>query len=518
MSAKASGRAVSPANLPAVRGPSLYSGLIALASGLLLLGLLFRSEIVAAVRVWNDSTAYNHCFLIIPIVAYLVWDRRDTLRGMTAHSLPWAAVMGLPLAIIWLLAERLGIMEGRQLVVVTLLQVLVLSVLGWRLWWTLAGPLLYLYFLVPFGEFIVPALQDVTTTLVRHGLEILQVPAFIDGYVIEIPEGTFFIAEACAGLRFLIASIAFGCLYALMIYRSPGRRAAFILASIGVPIVANGLRAIGIIWLGHVLGSAQAAAVDHVVYGWLFFSFVIVLLILAGLPFREDDRPQGPPQGDIAPVITPVRGMLIAVLVLAVVAGVGPVAAGAIDRSTTSVVAGIRPLDLTPECSTLSADTVSSGEAADRLLVQRVVCDGLTLELRIAVFPARSTAAPVLAERRRLTRATAVDEEMVTTLQGPGDQSVRWRLVQVSEPAYAIASAIWINGEPAAGGLSMRLQMAWHSLTGGQWAPVVLAITPLVDWPRISPSVRSQVIGQLVAFLQTAHTIDEQVRSLSALH
>ena len=59
----------------------------------------------------------------------------------------------------------------------------------------------------------------------------------IDGYTIEIPEGTFYVAEACAGLRFLIASIAFGCLYALLMYRSPVRRTAFIVISIVVPII-----------------------------------------------------------------------------------------------------------------------------------------------------------------------------------------------------------------------------------------------------------------------------------------
>ena len=64
---------------------------------------------------------------------------------------------------------------------------------------------------MPFGAFLTPKLQDITTVFMRHGLDLLRIPAYIDGYTIEIPEGTFYIAEACAGLRFLIASIAFGC-------------------------------------------------------------------------------------------------------------------------------------------------------------------------------------------------------------------------------------------------------------------------------------------------------------------
>ena len=135
---------------------------ISLIAGILVLGVLFRMEVTTAVNVWWDSTAYNHCFLIIPIVVYLLWDRRSALSGLAARPIPWIALAGIPLAAAWLVTERLGIMEGRQLIALTFLQLLFLGVLGWRLWTAVSGPLLYLYFLVPFGEFLTPKLQDIT--------------------------------------------------------------------------------------------------------------------------------------------------------------------------------------------------------------------------------------------------------------------------------------------------------------------------------------------------------------------
>ena len=274
---------------------------VAVSVGLIALGLMFHTEVVAAVTVWEQSTAYNHCFLVIPIVLYLIWDRRDTLHGVSADPYPLAALLGVPLVVAWLLAERLGIMEGRQLVAMSFVELLFFVVLGPHLWWRLAGPLLYLYFLVPFGAFLTPKLQDFTTLFVAHGLPMLHIPAYITGYTIEIPEGNFLIAEACAGLRFLIAAIAFGCLYALVMYRSALRRAVFIGASIVVPIIANGFRALGIVALGHYLGSAEAVEADHVLYGWIFFSIVILILIVLGLPFREDHKPSPAPR--VAPVL-----------------------------------------------------------------------------------------------------------------------------------------------------------------------------------------------------------------------
>ncbi|MBU6497225.1 MAG: exosortase, partial [Rhodospirillales bacterium] len=261
--------------------PALFLGLVPL-------GAIFHAEIAAAVQTWIESTAYSHCFFVLPIALYLAWDRRHSLAAVPVVPLPVATLLVLPLAAAWLVAERLGIMEGRQLVALTMLEVLFLAILGWRMAHALMAPLLYLYFLVPFGAFLTPQLQDFTAHFITGGLTFLGIPNASDGNVIAIPEGRFFVAEACAGLRFLIASIAFGALYATLIYRGAWRRAAFIAVSIVLPVIANGVRALGIVVLAHFLGSAKAATADHIIYGWVFFSAVILLLILAGLPFRQD--------------------------------------------------------------------------------------------------------------------------------------------------------------------------------------------------------------------------------------
>src|SRR5439155_5165478 len=183
------------------------------------------------------------------------------------------------------------IQEGQQLVMVAMFEVVLLVVLGLRLVWLLLAPLLFLFFLVPSGAFLVPSLQTVTTDIVIAGLHGLHIPVFSDGYMIEIPEGPFEIAEACAGLRFLIASTVFGCFFAVVMYRSLWRRALFILMSVFVPIVANGLRALGIIVLARLEGRASAVAADHVLYGWLFFTLVIMILIGIGMALvRKSDR------------------------------------------------------------------------------------------------------------------------------------------------------------------------------------------------------------------------------------
>lgn len=265
--------------------------LLFLAVACAVFGIGFWHEILGAFAVWVESTAYNHCFLVLPLIGALLWNRRSTIALLQPRPFPVALILIPFLLVLWIWAALLGVLEAEQLLIVSLFEVLLLAVLGWQCFRALLAPLLFLFFLVPFGAFLTPTLQQFTTSFTVYGLRLLNIPVFSDGFLIQIPQGSFEVAEACAGLRFLIASIVFGCFFATIIYRSPIRRAMFIGFSIVVPIIANGMRALGLLILAHIEGSASAVAADHLIYGWVFFSLVTLLLIIIGLYFSDGERP-----------------------------------------------------------------------------------------------------------------------------------------------------------------------------------------------------------------------------------
>jgi len=264
--------------------------LIALA----VLAAIFWREASGAVAVWMQSPTFNHGFLILPIVLYMMWTRRDGVAALPHKPAAWAALLILPLSFLWLITAIASILEAQQFVVIAILQVMLVTILGWPAYRRFAAPFLYLFFLVPSGAELVPALQQVTAHFAVIALKLIGVPVFANGAVIEVPAGTFAVAEACAGLRFLVATIAFGVFYAAQIYRGLPKRIVFIGLCIVIPIIANGLRVFGIIWAAQLLGSATAAVADHLIYGWVFFSLVLVLLVFAGRPFADDDAPAQP--------------------------------------------------------------------------------------------------------------------------------------------------------------------------------------------------------------------------------
>jgi exosortase A len=260
-------------------------------AALLIFAVGFHRDAVDAVRVWIGSTAYNHCFLVLPVIGYLLWERRQVIRAVSPEPVLWPLALMPLFSAAWLVAGALDINEARQLLVVAMFELVLLTALGPLVFRALMAPLLFLFFLVPFGAFLVPWLQSVTADIAVAGLRLFHVPVFSDSNLIAIPQGSFEIAEACAGLRFLIAASVFSCLFSVLTYRSPLRRAIYIALSVAAAIAANGVRCWGIIMLAHFLGSAAASETDHILYGWLFFSLVILLLIGIGLLMAE--KPSG---------------------------------------------------------------------------------------------------------------------------------------------------------------------------------------------------------------------------------
>ncbi|WP_334182842.1 exosortase A [Novosphingobium sp.] len=269
----------------------------------------FFGDWAAMARQWWDISTYNHIVLIPPILCWLVWQRRGELTKLVPLCW-WPGLIPMAgAAFLWLLGALSGLDLARQAGAVAMLGATVPLVLGPRVTAALFFPLCYMAFLVPVGEELVEVLQTITAKITVALTHVSGIPATIDGVFIDTPAGLFEVAEACSGVKFLIAMIAFGALACNVCFTSWRRRAAMMLACLLVPILANGVRAWGTIYAAQIVGVEKAAGFDHIVYGWVFFA-VVLALVIAGA-WRFFDRPLDTPMIDAAVIASsPVLGRL----------------------------------------------------------------------------------------------------------------------------------------------------------------------------------------------------------------
>ena len=245
------------------------------------------------VRQCWDSSTYNHILLIPPILAWLVRMRGPELARLSPQAWwPGFSLLAVGLTA-WLVGSAANVNLVGQLGAVVLLQAAVTVLLGPRVAMGLLFPLGYMLSLVPFGDEIIPALQAITAKMAIALTHWSGVPAQIEGVFIDTPAGLFEVAEACSGVKFLVAMVVLGTLVAHLCFAGWRRRAMFMAAAVIVPVLANGVRAWGTIYVAQSQGVEFAAGFDHIVYGWIFFAVVMTLLL--GASWRFFDRsPEAP--------------------------------------------------------------------------------------------------------------------------------------------------------------------------------------------------------------------------------
>lgn len=320
--------------IPGSTAPAWPRALKTFALALAVVLALYWPTVDSLVGIWWRSDTFAHGFLIAPISLWLTWLRRREL----ARLVPQPDALGLfALAIAcaaWLVAAAGQVQVVQQYAFVAMIPALVIAVLGRHVARALAFPLGFLFLAVPVGEALIPPLMNWTADFTVGALRLTGIPVYREGTFFTIPSGNWSVVEGCSGLRYLIASITVGVLYAYLTYTRLSKRVLFVALSIAVPILANGLRAYMIVMIAHLSDMKLALGVDHLIYGWLFFGLVMLLLFWIGSFWRDpapkEDAVAGITYERAAHRVMPM-GLAGTALLAVVIAAASPIWAARID-------------------------------------------------------------------------------------------------------------------------------------------------------------------------------------------
>ncbi|MDP3537311.1 MAG: exosortase A [Azonexus sp.] len=243
---------------------------------------------VAMVSIWERSETYTHAFVVPPIALWLIWRQRAQVLAEQPRA---SLLLAIPVAVttfFWLMGELTAVNALTQFALIATLVLAIMALLGVQVSKRIAFPLAFLFFSVPVGDFMLPQLMEWTAGFTVMALRASGIPVYREGLQFVIPSGNWSVIEACSGVRYIIASVTVGTLFAYLNYVSLRRRLIFIVVSIIVPVIANWLRAYMIVMLGHLSGNTLAVGIDHLIYGWLFFGLVIMIMFMIGARWSED--------------------------------------------------------------------------------------------------------------------------------------------------------------------------------------------------------------------------------------
>ncbi len=257
----------------------LVTGLLAAAAA-----AIFGPILYYMVQHWNLVPDYSHGFLIGPLAAYFAWERRRVL-ARTPVEPSWWGLLPLALGALALAIGRLGVeLMSMRVAFVLTLQGLVLLLLGRRVFRVLAFPLLFLFLMVPLPQSLVNVitfpLQLIATDLAVEGLYQLGIPALREGNIIHLANHPLMVAEACSGLRSVMALGTLGVVFAYFFRKTALERLLIVASTLPIAILVNAFR-VGLTGIAtHNFGPKVADGWIHMTEGLFTFLLAFGLLLI----------------------------------------------------------------------------------------------------------------------------------------------------------------------------------------------------------------------------------------------
>jgi exosortase len=257
-----------------------------------LLAVSYAVVLSRLARQWVTDPDLSHGCFVPLLIAYIVWERRRALASVKgAHN--WFGLVLMVLGGFLLCIGPPSLDTFAAVTRVALMVSLIGSILYLRGFATLRMllyPMVLLLLMFPMPGFVLERLtfplQVIASKLAEHILELLGYSVLREGNILMLPGQTLNIAEACSGLRSLMALTFLGQAYIYMFDSKPWMRPVMAILIIPIAVLANSLR---------IVASAVAATYNrewgqgtyHESTGWIVFVVAFVCVLGAHLAMNR---------------------------------------------------------------------------------------------------------------------------------------------------------------------------------------------------------------------------------------
>lgn len=264
------------------RNPMRLSAIAWLVALTLAVLYYFWTGVVSIFAAWQKPE-YSHGY-VIPVLASLLFLLRIkdvTSSGSGKYAGLAVMVFGLVLG---LLGEIAAIADIVTYGLLFSIGGIILALLGWRGSMAIWPAWVYLWFVLPLPNFVYwplsIRLQFISSELGVYLIDLMNVPVYLEGNIIDLGNYQLQVAEACSGLRYLFPLASFSFLFACL-YRGPAYHKIIIfLSAVPITILMNSARIAITGVLVNLYGSQQAEGFLHFFEGWVIFVSCIALLFM----------------------------------------------------------------------------------------------------------------------------------------------------------------------------------------------------------------------------------------------
>lgn len=230
---------------------------------------------------WLASDDYTHAFFIVPVIVYMIWQKREHLINKKGGSLLGFILVVISI-LLYLVSLQLQIPTLIFLATVASIISALIYIAGFHILKELAIPILLLFMIIPIPNqllsMLTASLQLKISAISEIFIRQLSVPIFREGNVLQIQNMSFQVVEACSGIRSLISMTTLSILIGYFTLTRIWSVTLLFLFSIPVAIVINIIRVVTLVLAFHYFHIDLSVGVSHTITGLVLFILGLVLL------------------------------------------------------------------------------------------------------------------------------------------------------------------------------------------------------------------------------------------------
>lgn len=271
----------------------------------------FHKTLISLVSYSLHNASSSHIVLIPVIAAFLLYVERQNTFSNTGTSTGSGIGLALGGIILSWLANRGPFpQDGNWPLSLETLSVILVWAGGFLLCYgfvafrAAAFPLLFLLLMVPFPDVILDrithALQEGSTEVAYLIFQAVGTPVSRQGFLLYVPHVTIEVAQECSSIRSSMA-LFITCLLAAHLYLRTGwKMLLFVLLSLPVSVIKNGIRIATLTLLSIYVDPDFLTGRLHREGGFVFFLVALLILCPVFLWLEKSDKPRGPVNSAVA--------------------------------------------------------------------------------------------------------------------------------------------------------------------------------------------------------------------------
>ena len=217
--------------------------------------LLFAIAYMPAFKIlaerWAESEEYSHAFLVVPIILYMVYQKKNLLpKSSNLSTVPWTfpIIIFCSLYFFSLLTEVHSVIFISMFISALFSIAYIYGISSIKLLFT---PILLFLMIIPVPDQVIISitfpLQLLVSIISEIVIRFFDIAVIRNGNIIEITNKKFEIVEACSGLRSVITLITMSVIIGYFFLKNNFLKVYLLLAAVFVAIIVNIFRIVSMV-------------------------------------------------------------------------------------------------------------------------------------------------------------------------------------------------------------------------------------------------------------------------------